>query len=138
VTICTADAIPVFGDRARAQLANDVLREQHERVRYDLYAYVIMPEHVHWVLAPGRSGLSIGEIVGRWKSFMLTRMMGKGRRRTIWQRDFDDRVLRLDEREGTGLARAVAYVMENPVRRGLVKDWREYPYGGCFVDMESC
>jgi putative transposase len=137
VTICTLDKVPVFGDNARARLASDVLREQHERVRYDLFAYVVMPEHVHWVLAPGRSGLSIGEIVGRWKSFVLTRMMGKGRQRTIWQRDFDDRILRLDEREGSGLTRAIAYVMENPVRRNLARHWRDYPYGGCFVDIES-
>ena len=46
-----------------------------------------------------------------------------------WQKDFFDRVLRDDDE----LVRQLRYVAENPVRRGLVRDWREYAFTGSDV-----
>jgi len=41
---------------------------------------------------------------------------------TIWQEESFDHVLRSAE----SLDQKIAYVLENPVRRGLVSDWRDY------------
>jgi hypothetical protein len=43
----------------------------------------------------------------------------------------------MDEREGIGLVRMIAYVLENPARKNLVKDWRDYPYCGCLVELDE-
>ena len=42
----------------------------------------------------------------------------------VWQEESFDHVLRCSE----GLDAKVEYVLQNPVRKGLVADWREYPW----------
>ena len=42
----------------------------------------------------------------------------------VWQEESFDHVLRCSE----GLEAKVEYVLQNPVRKGLVADWREYPW----------
>ena len=44
----------------------------------------------------------------------------------VWQVSFWDRFLREEE----SLEEVVLYVLNNPVRKGLVKEWRDYPYSG--------
>jgi putative transposase len=43
-----------------------------------------------------------------------------------WQKDFYDHILRNDE----DLEKQSRYILGNPVREGLVKDWQAYPYKG--------
>ncbi len=45
---------------------------------------------------------------------------------SLWQESYYDHVLRDDEE----MARAVRYVLENPVRKGLVREFLEYPHSG--------
>ena len=44
----------------------------------------------------------------------------------IWQRSFWDHFLRAEEQ----LEEVVSYGLNNPVRRGLVEDWQDYPFAG--------
>lgn len=46
-----------------------------------------------------------------------------------WQKDFYDHIIR-DERE---LHRQIKYVLENPVRKGMVSDGRRYPFKGSTI-----
>jgi REP element-mobilizing transposase RayT len=51
-----------------------------------------------------------------------------------WQKDFYDHILRRDE----DLIRHVRYILANPIRAGLVTDWRQYPYRGSTIfDLDS-
>ncbi len=43
-----------------------------------------------------------------------------------WQKDFFDHIIRKEE----GLVNVAKYILENPVRKGLVAHWQEYPYKG--------
>jgi putative transposase len=47
-----------------------------------------------------------------------------GRRGKVWQTESFDRVVRSSE----SLEQKVAYVLANPLRRGLVGRWEEYPW----------
>jgi putative transposase len=49
-----------------------------------------------------------------------------GRTGRVWQTESFDRVLRISEK----LREKVAYVLENPVRGGLVARWQDYPWLG--------
>ncbi len=42
----------------------------------------------------------------------------------LWQRSSYDRVIRYNK----SIEAAVFYVLNNPVRKGLVEDWQQYPY----------
>jgi len=46
----------------------------------------------------------------------------------LWHLSYYDHVIRNDEEIKT----AARYILENPVRKGLVKDFRGYPFSGSF------
>jgi REP element-mobilizing transposase RayT len=135
ITTCTHDRIPLFSRSCFASVAQSALLERASRDNFTLMAYTIMPDHVHLVIAPGASGLSISNITGRWKGYVACCLREMALRESPWQRNFHDRILRTDEKSPGGLARMIAYVLENPVRKGLVSYWKDYPYSGCYVDI---
>lgn len=100
--------------------------------RYDLVAYVVMPNHVH-VLIKTYKGFPLSDVIHSWKSFTaheiktcLEKRGGCGRdaRAPIWQRDYFDRFIR-DERH---FAQAINYIHENPVKAGLCSHATEWPW----------
>jgi len=100
------------------------------RKKYELYVAVVMPDHVHVIFTPlvDESGHEISSLVkimqaikgasGRAINHRL------GRQGAVWQEESFDHVLRSSE----NLDAKVAYVLQNPVRRGLVAEWQEYPW----------
>lgn len=99
----------------------------HQR-RYCLRAAVVMPDHVHLIFTPlvddaRHAVFSLVEILKAIKgasSHAINRRAGT--HATIWQEESFDRIVRSSE----SLDAKVAYILENPVRRGLVEDWRQY------------
>ena len=94
-----------------------------EGQRYDLPAWVVMPNHVHAVVQP-RSGQRLSEILHSWKSYTATqanRLLGRSRER-FWQKESFDHWIR-DEAE---CHHWTTYVENNPVKAGLCagpEDW---------------
>jgi REP element-mobilizing transposase RayT len=43
-----------------------------------------------------------------------------------WQSDFYDHIIRRDQ----SFANQIRYIVNNPVRRGLVENWEDYPFTG--------
>jgi REP element-mobilizing transposase RayT len=102
------------------QLADAVAENLHhfKDCRYSLYAWCVMPNHVHVVFRPFE-GERLDRILHSWKSFtshVASRIAGT---RTLWAREYYDRVIR-DERH---LANAIAYARGNPAKAGLT-GWR--------------
>jgi putative transposase len=74
--------------------------------RYDLIAWVVMPNHVH-VLVRVYEGHSLGKIVQSWKSYTGKRILALDRARAgargsqggkaLWMREFWDRYIRDEE-----------------------------------------
>ena len=99
-------------------------------MRYDLKVAVVMPDHVHLIFTPlidfeSMEVSSLGVIMDAIKGASAHRI-NKALRRTgrVWQPESFDHVLRSSE----NLDAKVQYVLENPVRKGLVKKWSEYPW----------
>jgi len=83
--------------------------------RYELFAWCVMPNHVHVVFRP-QEDHQLEEIVHSWKSFTAHRANKLlGRTGTFWRREYYDHLIR----DGQDLARVVNYVAENPRRAGL-------------------
>ncbi len=92
--------------------------------RYDLRAWVVMPNHVHVVVWP-HPGRVVSEILHSWKSYTATQANRLLRREhePFWQTESYDHWIR-DDAEST---RLVAYIEANPVKAGLCarpEDWR--------------
>jgi REP element-mobilizing transposase RayT len=92
----------------------------------NLYAAVVMPDHVHLICLPlsDSQGLfSIPEITQAIKSESAHRI-NRALRRTgpVWQDESFDHVLRRAE----SLAEKVDYILKNPVRAGLAANISDY------------
>jgi len=129
-------------DRSREWFVKAVNRAR-ANYRFDIWAYVIMPEHVHMLICPRDSDYDISPILGsikwpvsikakryvrRYAPHWLPRLTDKqpnGRSSfRFWQRGGGyDRNARADRTLGA----MIDYIHANPVRRGLVErpeQWR--------------
>jgi REP element-mobilizing transposase RayT len=105
---------------AIAKLTEDALRF-FDGQRYQLQAWVVMPNHVHLLVDVWETPLA--ELVKSWKSF-VARKANKllGRSGEFWEREYLDTVIEDDGHRRT----AVRYIENNPTKAKLVldpKDW---------------
>lgn len=91
--------------------------------RYDLDAYVVMPDHVHLLLTP-REGWSLPRILGDLKSVSAREVNhALGHRGSAWQDESFDHLVRDD----VDWSRTRDYILHNPVVAGLVATPDTYP-----------
>ncbi len=123
ITFCTLDRIHLSPPARDVVL--ECCRYPHGRTAH-IYAAVVMPDHVHLVLSAltvDSSPLLLSEIVGAIKSVSARRINKLlGRQGHVWQEESFDHCIRSDEY----LHAKMAYVLSNPVRKGLVKKPRDY------------
>ncbi|HEC33887.1 MAG TPA: hypothetical protein ENI37_04145 [Chloroflexi bacterium] len=111
-----------------AQIVADSLHYRDGKV-YDLWAFCVMPNHVHLVCRPlGKPDGSyhpLSAILHSLKGYTAYRANRElGRKGAFWQDESYDHVVR-DEQE---LNRVITYVLNNPVEAGLVQTWEEWPW----------
>jgi REP element-mobilizing transposase RayT len=92
--------------------------------RYDLHAWVVMPNHVHVVVWPYPEH-TLSDILHSWKSFTSKKVNKLLHRdgKTFWQSESFDHWVRDDAER----VRLVAYVENNPVKARLCQrpeDWK--------------
>ena len=115
----------------------DLVRTQISRAATDesvaIVADCYMPDHLHLLVqgsaetADGRKFISCAR---QLSGFHYQRRFGE----RLWQRYAYERVLRADE----AMASVARYIVENPIRAGLVRRVTEYPYtavNGCTLEQ---
>lgn len=102
----------------------------HACARYGLAcpAYVLMPDHVHALFL----GLD-DQADQRLAIEFVRKHLRPALNPAEWQHQPHDHVLREGEMIQKAFLGVVHYVFENPVRAGLVVQWKDYPYIGCCV-----
>ncbi|HWR66289.1 MAG TPA: transposase [Bellilinea sp.] len=90
---------------------------------YNLDAFCIMPNHVHLVCTPfmlGDGFVSVPSIMQKIKGLTARQInLQLGRQGQFWQHESYDHVVRDDQE----LLKIIDYVLNNPVRAGLVPEW---------------
>lgn len=113
---------PLFSDwRVGRLLVNEFRTAERERRARSL-AWVIMPDHFHW-LVELETG-SLGMLMRRVKSGSSRALVaaGAGPLR-VWQKGYHDRAIRREE----NVQSVARYVVANPLRAGLVSRIGDYP-----------
>lgn len=130
VTFCCLNRQPIFVNTYLGNIVANEIRISDKEGRSLTYAFVVMPDHVHWLfqLMPH---FSLSSAVRRLKG-RAAYLVNKKRRTagSIWQPGFHDRALRNDEY----LDDAGNYVIANPVRAGLVESVTDYPLQGLMMN----
>jgi len=132
----TAEKDPMWlAEPAIARIVQDAIHYRDRR-EYDLYAYCIMPNHVHLIFKLiVQSGVpeKLNEFVVtdilkslKWFTALKANQILQ-REGAFWQSESYDRVIR-DTQE---LENCIAYTLENPVKAGLVNRWEDWAYSYC-------
>ncbi|MCP9234703.1 transposase [Lewinella sp. JB7] len=105
----------------------------HARKEIELHAVCAMSNHVHLIVSStsAEESLDIGWLMNRHKTYTGKRCNQLLSRtgQAFWAPKYFDRTIR----DGKFLI-AMWYVLNNPVKAGLVGEWREWP--GTFVNPE--
>jgi len=116
---------PFTSCRALGQQANDSLLFYRAQGKLLIFAYSIMPNHVHILTSP-LGGANLSTILGSYESYVTQRAWEYGVIGKLWQRSFYDHILcKHDDAQ-----RIIAYILNNPVNAGLVAHWQDWPWCG--------
>lgn len=92
---------------------------------YESICYTIMPNHLHLVVRLLENGKGLMRTLQRFKSYTaLHANRHLGRTGQFWQRESYDHIIR----DAPELDRVIAYVLNNPVKAGLIRDWTLWPH----------
>src|ERR1035437_480910 len=109
-----------------------------EGKRIDNYAYCIMSNHVHWVFKmyekdDKNKSVYLQDILQSVKRFSATEInKNEGLKGSLWQKECFDTTIRDD----VHLYNAIDYTIKNPVKAGLVNDWKLWKGTRLFGEME--
>jgi len=120
ITLCTDKRISL-SDKFQELIFKSAMKD-HLSKESDLMAVCVMPDHIHLLLAPISKNLI--DLIAEWKGYTTHLLWNEGYIGKPWQRSFYDHALRREE----DLPKAAEYIVYNPVRKGLVESWKEYPY----------
>jgi putative transposase len=118
ITTTTEDRKKIFSDFMSARCVTQALRNEERMQRAKTLAYVIMPDHLHWLMELGKHE-TLPKVVGDVKS-VTSHLLGGN----LWQTGFHDHALRKEE----DLVTLARYIVANPLRAGLVDHIGDYPH----------
>jgi len=98
-----------------------VLEQTRARHQVRVYAYVLMPEHVH-LLVNEPPGILLAQFLKAVKQIASRRL--KGSRERFWQERYYDSNVRGEEARSN----VIRYIHRNPVSRGLVAIPEDWPW----------
>lgn len=126
-TACVCTHVHLFVDAETVGVMDGLLREAAEHYHCAIVIYLFMPDHLHTVLM----SIDDGDPLSAMKRFKQrsSYWLAHHRPGVHWQKDFYDRIVRT-ERE---FRNHIRYILNNPVRAGLVDDFRIYPFKGSTV-----
>lgn len=122
VTTVTRHRVAYFNDLWVGRCVVNELRRLHDEGFVQSMAWVVMPDHLHWLISLEDSfdlGTLMKTLKARSAKAVNTQLDRHG---SIWQRAYYDHALRKDE-DVRGVAR---YMLNNPLRAGLVTDIGQY------------
>jgi len=138
VTFSCNHRLPLLRNPEIATICQEAVIAARERFGFQLFAWVIMPEHVHLLARPADRTplsrallaikLSVSErVLPRWRELnapVLDRIVHNDGKARFWLKGggFDHNV-----RDEGSLRKFIWYIHRNPVERGLVdtpSDWR--------------
>lgn len=115
---------PVFFDVEDYRFYLECLRQAKDKCACRIYAYVLMPNHVHLLMEPARErdlGRFMQSVGRRYVRYINHEY---GRSGTLWEGRFKSAVVSRDEY----LIVCSRYIEWNPVRAGIVNHPRDYPW----------
>ena len=130
LTLCAAVGKP-FANAPLAQFVCGSVETASKLLSFSLYGLCLMPDHLHVLISPAQSGKSVGDWLRQFKGYTSHEYRSFGGTPPLWQRSAYDHVCR----EGETAEKVLTYIVNNPVRAGLVKGWQDWPWTTVLIDL---
>jgi len=124
-TLCVKDNFSFLKNPETVKICVKILGETASLTGCIVPIYCFMLDHLHFVLFGVQDDADLWEAVVRFKQktgFYLNKECSQFH----WQKDFYDHIIRQDE----NLITQIRYILDNPVRKGLVNNWTDYSLKG--------
>lgn len=118
----------LFKDGTVCNVFQELLLKESRDHRCLVYVYLFMPDHLHCIIAGDSEESNVKMCMDMFKQqsgFWLY----KNKPDFHWQKDYYDHIIRNE----ADMNNQVMYILNNPVRAGLVMSWKRYPYKGSTV-----
>jgi len=132
VTVTTQSRTPWFKELGAARLVVKEMRGLHSQGDVDSLAWVLMPDHLHWLIQLG-SDMTLSGAMRKLKGRSTASIRNyRNVSAKIWQRGFHEHAVRREE----NIVAIARYIVANPLRAGLVSSLRDYPlWDAKWLDM---
>ena len=134
-TVVTQDRRPILTTETVRAALRQAIQQARTTLPFQIDAWVLLPDHLHciWTLPEGDANYSARwaiikrRVSGRCAEIVDAPQSDSGRmrnERAFWQRRFWEHQIRDD----ADMARHVDYIHWNPVKHGLAKVVKDWPY----------
>jgi putative transposase len=125
LTLCTANRKAVFIHPPIVEFVQLHFLHTAPTLGFEIPAYCFMPDHLHALVASSAPSADLHNFVRVAKQ--RTAFHFKARHgEALWQQSYFDRTLRENEDPFA----VIRYIVDNPVRAGMVKSPEQYPFWG--------
>lgn len=129
VTSVTYQRQKIFANFYLGRIIVLAMRHQHELGNVESLAFVVMPDHFHWLFTLQNDN-TLAKVMQQVKG-SSSALIQKSRReredillhKALWQNGYHDHALRTEE----DLQHIARYIVANPLRAGLVNKIGDYP-----------
>ncbi len=124
-TICIKNRKPVFTSNYVVENFIGIFTSSIKKHSCVNWVYLFMPDHFHFILEGANSDADL------WKAVVLFKQktgywFSKNMPEIQWQKDFFDYL----HKKESDLRDHISYILDNPARKQIVKNWEDYPYKG--------
>ena len=128
ITILTKDRGAYFREVEVVDGLIAILVKKARSERFDVLAYCFMPDHLHLLVIGKDDNSNLKKFINLFKQ-ESGYWFKKNYNENLWHISYYDHILRKEESiEGVAI-----YILENPVRKGLVSHFREYRFSRSFL-----
>ncbi len=128
VTILTKDRGTYLKEVEVVDSLIGILVEKARSERFSVLAYCFMPDHLHLLVSGEDDNSNLKKFISLFKQ-KSGYWFKKNYNKNLWHISYYDHILRKEE----SIENVALYILENPVRRGLVSDPKEYPFSRLFL-----
>src|SRR5262249_20337336 len=110
VTMVTAQSRPLFGDLRLAKSILRILLGAENKLKVRIRAFTLLPDHLHFLIGMGDSGIDLPSFLGRFKSLTTREYWKRSQEIVVMQRQIElppKQVVKTDPRESRQILQAV-------------------------------
>ncbi|HMQ70198.1 MAG TPA: transposase [Ignavibacteria bacterium] len=127
-TSCIKQRTNVFVCKDLFNEFEKILIKELNRFECDSYIHLFMPDHIHFIIEGKNENSDVIKVMEMFKQKTGYWFSNNGKI-AKWQKDYYDHIIRDQE----DLKKQIYYILENPVRAGICKHWKEYRFIGSTI-----